>query len=562
MAQALQLQISSLDYLHLREHHAALAISVLIAIICPLLVVLLAMRRRFRATTTATARRSSRDAALLISKLPSPPGRLPIIGHLHLVGPLPHVSLRDLSARHARDGLMLLHLGAVPTLVVSSPRAAQAVLRTHDHVFASRAYSPVTDILFYGPTDVAFCPYGEHWRQVKKIATTHLLTNRKVRSYRRAREQEAALVVAKVRDAAAAGAAVDLSDLLNAFANDIVCHAVSGKFFREGGRNRLFRELVEANSSLLGGFNVEDYFPALVKLDVVKRMVCAKARRVNRMWDHLLNELIDDHIANNKQQASSRDGAGGEESDFIDVLLSVQQEYNLTRDHIKAQLVVMFQAGTDTSFIVLEYAMAELMRNPRLMSKLQDEVRTTKAKQGRRSNDDDDKSVSMVTEDEVKSLPYLQAVIKETLRLHTPAPLLVPHLSMADCEIEGYTIPAGTRAIVNSWALARDPGYWVGAEEFMPERFVEEAGGGGGSAAAADYKGGDFLYLPFGTGRRICPGISFAIASIELMLANLVYHFDWKLPPELEEKGIDMTESFGVTVHRTEKLLLVPVDMM
>jgi cytochrome P450 len=203
----------------------------------------------------------------------------------------------------------------------------------------------------------------------------------------------------------------------------------------------------------------------------------------------------------------------------------------------------MFEAGTDTSFIVLEYAMVELMQNPRLMTKLQAEVRSSIGK-----------GKDMVTEDELNNLAYLKAVIKETLRLHMPAPLLVPHLSMADCDIEGYTIPAGTRAIVNSWALARDPNHWEKAEEFMPERFME-----GGSAAAMDYKGNDFLYLPFGTGRRICPGINFATSTIEVMLANLVYHFNWELPPESAEKGIDMTEAFGVTVHRTEKLLLVPV---
>uniref|UniRef100_A0A0A8YR50 Uncharacterized protein n=1 Tax=Arundo donax TaxID=35708 RepID=A0A0A8YR50_ARUDO len=151
-----------------------------------------------------------------------------------------------------------------------------------------------------------------------------------------------------------AGMAMDLNDLLNAFTNDIVCHAVSGKFFREEGRNKLFRELVEANSSLIGGFNLEDHFRVLVKLDMVKRMVCAKAHRVNKMWDDLLETLINGHAS---KPASERDG---DESDFIDVLLSLQQEYKLTRDHIKAQLAIMFETGTDTSFIVLEYAMVEL----------------------------------------------------------------------------------------------------------------------------------------------------------------------------------------------------------
>ncbi|KAL6658698.1 hypothetical protein ACP70R_002738 [Stipagrostis hirtigluma subsp. patula] len=512
---------------------AALVSSALLAMILPLLVLLLVRRRFTAAPTPATKAREQ-----LLSKLPSPPGRLPVIGHLHLVGALPHVSLRDLAAKHGDgSGLMLLRLGAVPTLVVSSPGAARAVLRTHDHVFASRAYSPVTDILFYGSTDVAFAPYGEHWRQVRKIATTHLLTNKKVQSYRHARHQEVKLVMAKISEAAATCTAVDLSDLLNSFTNDIICHAVSGKFFKEEGRNKLFRELVETNSSLIGGFNIEDYFPILVKLDMVKRMVCAKAQKVNKMWDDLLEKLIDDH----KSKPTMQDN--DEESDFIDVLLSVQQEYNLTRDHIKAQLVVMFEAGTDTSFIVLEYAMVELMQNPNLMTKLQDEVRTSIPK-----------GKEMVTEDDLNGMTYLKAVIKETLRLHAPAPLLVPHLSIADCDIEGYKIPSGTRAIINAWALSRDPSYWERANEFMPERFME-----GGSAADMDYKGNNFLYLPFGSGRRICPGINFAISIIEIMLANLVYHFNWELPPGVPERGIDLTESFGVTVHRTEKLLLVPV---
>jgi hypothetical protein len=142
--------------------------------------------------------------------------------------------------------------------------------------------------------------------------------------------------MAKIREAAISGTAVELSDLLSSFANDIVCHAVSGEYFREEGRNRLFRELAEANSSLIGGFNLEDYFPGLVKLDMVKRMVCAKAQKVNKRWDELLDKLIDDHANATRSESQHVD----EESDFIDLLLSVQQEYKLTRDHIKAQLVV------------------------------------------------------------------------------------------------------------------------------------------------------------------------------------------------------------------------------
>ncbi|CAO2210255.1 unnamed protein product [Urochloa humidicola] len=529
-AQVLQQVYHSLHGMLWHEHDtsspqaSAMATSVLLVVAFPLLALLL-VRRRLSPTT-------AREQQL--AKLPSPPGRLPVIGHLHLMGSLPHITLCELAAKHGRDGLLLLRLGSVPTLFVSSARAAQSVLRANDHAFASRYDSAVAGILFYEPSDAAFCPYGEHWRQVKKIATTHLLTNKKVRSYRHAREREVSLVLDKVRKAAKTRTVIDLTEMLNGFANDIICHAVSGSYPRDETTNALFRELTEANSTLLGGFNVEDYFPALAKLGIVKRMLCAESHKVNKRWDELLDRLIDAHES---RPASER----GKESDFIDILLSLQEEYNLTRDHIKAQLVVMFQAGTDTSFVALDNVVVELVRNPAVMAKLQAEVRTAVPK-----------GKEMVTEDDLENFTYLKAIIKETLRLRIPAPLLVPHFSMADCDVEGYTIPSGTRVLINVGALSKDPNYWDNPEEFIPERFME-----GGSAATMDFRGNDFPFLPFGSGRRMCPGINFAMPMIELMVANLVYHFNWELPPG--EQGVDMTEAFGLTVHRVKNLLVVPV---
>ncbi|RLM69788.1 indole-2-monooxygenase-like [Panicum miliaceum] len=468
-------------------------------------------------------------AEKLLSKLPSPPFRLPVIGHLHLVGPLPHRSLRDLAGQHGPD-VMLLRLGAVPTVVISSPRAAKAVLRTHDHVFASRPPSAVSDVLFYGSTDVGFAPYGEYWRQARKVVTTHLLTVRKVRSSRVAREQEVRLALARVRAAAAARAAVDLSELFSCFANDVVCQAVTGRLPREQGRNKLFHDLLETNNTkLLGGFNLEEYFPSLARLSVVS----SEAAKHRKRWDDLLDGLIDKHV---------RKTANGEhEEDFIDVLLSVQEEYSLTRDNIKAILIDMFEAGTDTTYISLDFAMAELMRNPKAMAKLQAEVRRCTGK-----------GKEMVTEEDLSTMRYLKAVMKESMRLHPPASLMIPHFSMAECDdVEGHTIPSGIRVLLNVWALGRDPTCWESAEEFMPERFMEEA-----MDADSDLQGNDFRLLPFGSGRRMCPAIKFTTATFEIILANLIYHFNWELPPGTT--GIGMTETYGINVYRKEKLLLVP----
>ncbi|CAL4992553.1 unnamed protein product [Urochloa decumbens] len=442
---------------------------------------------------------------------------------------------------------MLLRLGTVPNLIVSSPHAAQAVLRTHDNVFASRPPSIVVDNLQYGPSsNFGGAPYGEHWRQVRKFVSTHLLTAKKVNSYHLARQEEVRLVMAKLRKAAAASAEVDISEMVNAFSNDVVCHAVSGKFFRAEGRNKLFRELIVVNATLSSGFVLENYFPGVAILlgMFTTWFMKNKVAEAHRRWDELLENIICDHERRSSKHRG--DSADQEQSaaDFIDVMLSVQQEYGITMESVKSILMDIFDAGTNTSSLVLEYAMVELMRNPYIRTKLQDEVRKMTPK-----------GQEIVSEDNLASMSYLRAVVKETLRLHPPAPLLLPHQSMADCDIDGYTIPSGTRVIINSWAINRDPESWENADEFIPERFMD-----GGSAVDIDFKGNNFQFIPFGAGRRMCPGLNFGLATVEIMLANLMYCFDWDLPAGMDKEDIDMTEVFGLTVHRKEKLVLVPKE--
>nr|AAK38082.1 putative cytochrome P450 [Lolium rigidum] len=470
--------------------------------------------------------RSTSRAERLRRKLPCPRFTLPVIGHLHLIGSLPHVGLRDLARKHGPD-VMLLRLGAVPTLIVSSPSAARAVLRTHDHVFASRPDTVVGDILFVGSTNVGHSPYGEYWRQVRKIITTHVLTAKKIRANLPYREQEARLALASVREAAAAGTAVDLTHLFSHFAHDMVSQAVAGRIHREDRWGKLFHDLFVGNGQLLGGFNLDDCFPSLARLGIGSANIAKQRKR----WDDLLDEVIDRHTSTPMEK--------GDEPDFIDVMLSVQDEYKLTRNNIKSILMDMFQAGTDTTFIWLDYAMAELARAPQVMAKLQAEVRRCST------------TNQLLTQEDLSSMSYLKAVMKETMRLHPPGPLLLPHASIADCEVEGYVVPAGTRVIINVWAIGRHASSWERAEEFVPERFLE-----GSVDANSDFYGNDFRLLPFGSGRRMCPGINFATLTFEIILANLIYHFDWELPEG--SPGVDMTEAFGMDVHRKENLLLVP----
>jgi hypothetical protein len=296
---------------HLHEHASPQALA---------LVVVLLLVAVHLATSTSRADK-------LLSKLPSPRFKLPVIGHLHLVGSLPHVSLRELARKHGPD-VMLLRLGAVPTLIVSSPSAAKAVLRTQDHLFASRPTSAVGEIIFSGSTNVANAPYGDYWRQIRKVVTTHLLTTNKIRSSIASREKEVRLVLAAVKEAAAARTAVDLSELLSSFAHHVEIQTVMGRLPREAGWSKLFHELLEGNSKLLGGFNLDDYFPSLARPD----MVSAKAVKHKKRWDDLLDDLIDRHASKTVEE--------DDDEDFIDVLLSVQQQYSLTRDSMKSVLMV------------------------------------------------------------------------------------------------------------------------------------------------------------------------------------------------------------------------------
>ncbi|XP_022994552.1 cytochrome P450 71A1-like [Cucurbita maxima] len=196
----------------------------------------------------------------------------------------------------------------------------------------------------------------------------------------------------------------------------------------------------------------------------------------------------------------------------------------------------MFVAGSDTTAAALEWTMAELMRNPAAMKKAQEEVRTITGKK------------SKIEAEDIQKMEYIQFVIKESLRLHPPVPLLVPRETAADVEIDGYHIPSKTRVFVNAWKIQRDPEYWLNPNEFIPERFMDNS--------LVDYKGQDYEFIPFGSGRRKCPGMPFGVASFEHALANLLHWFDWKLPCGCE---LIVEEESGLTVRKKIPLLLNPI---
>lgn len=378
---------------------------------------------------------------------------------------------------------------------------------------------------------MAFTPYGEYWRNARKVCVSHLLSPKMVQSFQGIRVEEVAILIDYV--SSQGSSVINMSEALMAFSNNYLCRVVSRSLSDDEGRKKMIRRLIQEVSDHIGTFRMGDYIPYLGCVDVFLGLD-AKARRTAKEWDKALEEAIEEN--GNKSNQSQGDGV----EDFVDVLLNLQKDPNmdfkLTRNGVKALLMNILAAGTDAPYIALEWAMTELVRNPDVLTKLQDEVRETV------------KGKFIITEEDLSHMSYLKCVLKEVLRLHPPAPLLVPREVMEDCKIQGYMVRCKTKVIVNAWAIGRDPKMWEASEEFHPERFIN---------SPSDFKGKDFQFIPFGMGRRMCPGMTFSIAIIELALANLVNQFDWKLPDGMTIETLDMIESPGLTTRKKQELNLV-----
>ncbi|CAN1356327.1 Desmethyl-deoxy-podophyllotoxin synthase [Linum perenne] len=443
--------------------------------------------------------------------LPPAPWKLPHIGHIHhfiTTAQPPHRRLRQLAEKHG--DVIQMDLGEIPHVIVSSAEAAKQVMRTHDISFAQRPFHPHQAKVMYGGINLIHASYGDYWRQLRRIATLELLTARRVESLRRVREVEVLNLVRDISDHA--GSAIDLSRKLFNMTYCIISRAVFGDV---SGEQEEFIKIAEEMVEYGGGFGLAYLFPSS---KVVQKMFGMKEwlDRIHEGADRLAESIISQHRDRRAALMKNK-----ETEDLLDVLLNLQEDettlgFNLSNDCIKAFMLDLFLAGSETPSALIEWTMSEMMKHPKVLQKAQSE----------------------------------RMVIKETLRLHTPAPLVLPRECREECQIGGYDIPLKTAVVVNVWAIARDPRYWgPDAEQFRPERFAD---------TSVSYKGGDFEFLPFGAGKRMCPGMGFGLAAAELSLVNLLFHFDWKLPLGVEPEKLNMDELFGITIRRKNHLELIP----
>ncbi|XP_038679438.1 cytochrome P450 71D9-like [Tripterygium wilfordii] len=471
------------------------------------------------------------------SKRPPGPWKLPLIGNLHqIVGSDPHLALRDLAKNYGP--LMYLQIGEVPTLVVSSAKYAKEVLKTHDIAFASRPKLNVAKILTFDFTNISFAPYGEYWRNLRKISLMELFTKKRIQSFQSTREQEMSNLIDWVSSNAVGGSPINLTEKVFSSMYTVVSRVALGGKSEEQDE---FISVIKESSELVGGFNIQDVFPSLKLLHLISG-VSSRLENIHQRSSNILQNIINKHIK--AKTTPPKDEKYCEQAeDLVDVLLKFHKsdaEFQLTVNNIKAIIQDVFGAGSETSSSTVDWAMVEMIKDPRVMKKAQAEVRQVF---------DDTGSFDKAA---IPELKYLKLIIKETLRLHPPVPLLLPRENSELQVIDGYEIPAKTRVVVNAWAIGRDTEYWVDAERFYPERFLD---------SPIEFKGTNFEYIPFGAGRRICPGMMFGLANVEIMLSQLLYHFDWKLPDGTNLEDLNMTDSFGVTMRRKDDLYLIPTPI-
>ncbi|CAN7023418.1 unnamed protein product [Brassica oleracea var. botrytis] len=469
------------------------------------------------------------------NNLPSGPTQIPFIGNLHQIKGSLHKCLHDLSKKHGP--MMLLRLGVVRMVVITSSEGAEEVLKTHDLECCTRPTTIALKTFSRNGNDIGSGVYGETWRELRKLSVREFFSVKKVQSFKYVREEECDLLVKKLKESALKQSPVNLSKTLFCLTGSIVSRTAFGQSFFENkhiGEERVEELMLEAHKNMSLKFT--DLFPTGGLgwfLDVVSGQL-KRLQNVFNEVDTFLDHIIDDHQSMTFTQ---------DRPDLIDTVLEMihkqedNESFKLTIDHLKGISTNIYLAGVDTSAITMIWAMAELVRNPRVMKKVQDEIRTCIGS----------KQKERLAEEEIDKLQYLKLVVKETLRLHPPAPLLLPRETMSHIKIQGYDIQPKILLLINAWSIGRDPKYWKDPEEFTPERFID---------SPVDYRGKSFEFLPFGSGRRICPGMASAIATIELGLLNLLYYFDWSLPEE--KKHMDMEEAGVVTVVKEIPLELIP----
>ncbi|MBA0838185.1 hypothetical protein Goarm_010264 [Gossypium armourianum] len=472
-------------------------------------------------------------------KLPPGPPGWPIFGNMFDLGTMPHRTLTRLRDKYGQ--VIWLRLGAVNTMVILSTKAATEFFKNYDLTFAERHITEIMRAHGYHKSSVALAPYGSYWRVLRRLVTVDMLVNKRINETACVRrkcvddmlgwiEDEASKIRGELNRNGIHVARFVFLLSLNLLGNLMLSQDLFDPNSKEGSE---FFLVILRLMSLSGTGNIADYFPWLKWLD---------PQGLKRKMNKDLGKAIEIASKFAKQRMEDKKLSENNKRDFLDLLLEFEgngkdEPAKLSDQNLNVFILELFMAGSETTSSTVEWALTELLCNLESMVKVKAELSRVVGPNKR------------VEESDIQNLHYLNAVIKETFRLHPPIPFLVPRRAMRDTEFMGYHIPQNTQVFVNAWAIGRDPEVWDDPLSFKPERFI---------GSKIDYKGQNFELIPFGAGRRMCAGVALGERVLHLVLGSLLHHFDWELGGNVTKETMDMRDILGVTMRKLEPLLAVP----
>ncbi|KAL2895695.1 Cytochrome P450 98A2 [Bienertia sinuspersici] len=442
--------------------------------------------------------------------LPPGPKPWPIVGNLYRIKPVHFRCFNEWAQIYGP--IISVWFGSKLFIVVSNSDLAKEVLKEHDQELANRIRIKSQMNFNRNGMDLTWADYGPHYVKVRKLCTLELFTSKKIEAFKPIREDE-------------------VSNMIEKYLGEAALNHITRLIFG--------KRIINSKGDLNGQFGKE-FMSILLELSNIEGpnllRVCTQWL-IQRIFDDQAMDKHEDQLGNFAKKIMKDD----DRCHFVEALLSCKEECDLDEDTMIGLLWDMVIAGKDTIAIVVEWAMAELVRNPRILQKAQYEL-DNMIGHGR-----------TILEEDFPNLLYLQAIVKEALRLHPPTPLLLPHRAQAHVKIEGYDVPKETIVLVNVWAMGRDPDVWPNPLEFCPERFLKND---------VNVKGHNFRMLPFGAGRRICPGTQLGLNLVTLMLGRLLHQFDWIPPNGVKFETTNMSEAPGVVTYMATPLQLVPVSRL
>ncbi|CAA7028108.1 unnamed protein product [Microthlaspi erraticum] len=464
------------------------------------------------------------------SDLPPSPPSLPIIGHLHLLLSLvSHKRLQRLSFKYGP--LLHLRVFSAPILLVSSASIAYEIFKAQDLNISTRNLSTNEGSLFFGSLSFIAAPYGDNWKFMKKLMVTNLLGPQALERSRGIRKDEVNRFYSDILDKAMRKESVGIGEEAMKLINNIICKMLIGRSCsEENGEAEKVRGLLAKTDSFLKKFFVAAILRMSLGISLFKKELTGVSLRYNELLEKFLVEYEEKLDQEHHHQGS----------EMLDVLLEACRDGKITRNHVKALFVDLFVASTDTTVHAIEWTMAEIISNSKVLERLREEIGSVVGE------------TRLIQEMDLPNLPYLQGVVKEGLRLHPTAPL-VPRSFQEGCKIRGFDVAEKTTLVVNLYAIMRDPEIWEDPDEFKPERFLASSRSGQEEEIARE----EILkYIPFGSGRRGCPGANLAYVYVGNVIGVMVQCFDWKIQGD----KINMNEAVGaLSLTMAHPLKCVPV---